>query len=41
MIEHRRTWVIYEGYYPTPVVRNDVLEENPEIEDILHSVTET
>ena len=32
---------IWPFYYPAPVVRNDVLEENPEIEDILNSVTET
>jgi osmoprotectant transport system substrate-binding protein len=32
---------IWPFYYPAPVVRDDVLEENPEIEDILNSVTET
>jgi osmoprotectant transport system substrate-binding protein len=32
---------IWPYYYPAPVVRDDVLEENPEIEDILNSVTET
>jgi len=32
---------IWPFYYPAPVVRNDVLEENPEVEDILNSVTET
>ena len=31
---------IWPFYYPAPVVRNDVLEENPEVEDILNSVTE-
>ncbi len=32
---------IWPFYYPAPVVRSKVLEENPEIEDILNSVTET
>src|SRR5918998_850075 len=32
---------IWPFYYPAPVVRNDVLEENPEVEDILNFVTET
>jgi osmoprotectant transport system substrate-binding protein len=32
---------IWPFYYPAPVVRSDVLEENPEIEEILNSVTET
>ena len=32
---------IWPFYYPAPVVRDDVLEANPEIEDILNSVTET
>ena len=32
---------IWPFYYPAPVVRSDVLEENPEIEDVLNSVTET
>jgi osmoprotectant transport system substrate-binding protein len=32
---------IWPFYYPAPVVRSDVLEENPEVEDILNSVTET
>jgi osmoprotectant transport system substrate-binding protein len=32
---------IWPFYYPAPVVRSNVLEENPEIEDILNSVTET
>jgi osmoprotectant transport system substrate-binding protein len=32
---------IWPFYYPAPVVRNDVLEENPEVEEILNSVTET
>ena len=31
---------IWPFYYPAPVVRNDVLEENPEVEEILNSVTE-
>ena len=32
---------IWPFYYPAPVVRSNVLEENPEVEDILNSVTET
>jgi len=32
---------IWPFYYPAPVVRSNVLEENSEIEDILNSVTET
>jgi osmoprotectant transport system substrate-binding protein len=32
---------IWPFYYPAPVVRSDVLEENPEIEEILNSVNET
>jgi osmoprotectant transport system substrate-binding protein len=32
---------IWPFYYPAPVVRDDVLEENPEVEEILNSVTET
>ena len=32
---------IWPFYYPAPVVRNDVLEENPEMEEILNSVSET
>jgi len=32
---------IWPFYYPAPVVRSDVLEENPEMEEILNSVTET
>ena len=32
---------IWPFYYPAPVVRNAVLEENPEVEEILNSVTET
>jgi len=32
---------IWPFYYPAPVVRSEVLEENPEVEDILNSVTET
>ncbi len=32
---------IWPFYYPAPVVRSKVLEENPEIEDILNSVSET
>jgi osmoprotectant transport system substrate-binding protein len=32
---------IWPFYYPAPVVRSDVLEDNPEVEDILNSVTET
>jgi osmoprotectant transport system substrate-binding protein len=31
---------IWPFYNPAPVVRNDVLEENPEVEEILNSVTE-
>jgi osmoprotectant transport system substrate-binding protein len=31
---------IWPFYNPAPVVRNDVLEENPEVEEILTSVTE-
>ncbi len=31
---------IWPFYYPAPVVRDDVLEENPEVEEILNSVTE-
>jgi osmoprotectant transport system substrate-binding protein len=31
---------IWPFYYPAPVVRNDVLEANPKMEDILNSVTE-
>ncbi len=32
---------IWPFYYPAPVVRSDVLEENPEVEGILNSVTTT
>ncbi len=32
---------IWPFYYPAPVVRSEVLEENPEVEEILNSVTET
>ncbi len=32
---------IWPFYYPAPVVRSEVLEENPEIEGLLNSVTET
>lgn len=32
---------IWPFYYPAPVVRNDVLEANPGIEDILNSVSKT
>ncbi len=32
---------IWPFYYPAPVVRSDVLEENPEMEEILNSVSET
>lgn len=32
---------IWPFYYPAPVVRSDVLDENPEVEDILNSVTGT
>jgi len=32
---------IWPFYYPAPVVRSDVLEENPEVEEILNSVSET
>ena len=31
---------IWPFYYPAPVVRSEVLEENPEMEDLLNSVTE-
>lgn len=32
---------IWPFYYPAPVVRSDVLEENPEMEQILNSVSDT
>ena len=32
---------IWPFYYPAPVVRSDVLEENPKMEEILNSVSET
>ena len=32
---------IWPFYYPAPVVRNDTLKENPEMENILNSVSET
>ncbi|MCA1737936.1 MAG: glycine/betaine ABC transporter substrate-binding protein [Actinobacteria bacterium] len=32
---------IWPFYYPAPVVRKDVLDEHPEMEDILNSVTKT
>jgi osmoprotectant transport system substrate-binding protein len=32
---------IWPFYNPAPVVRSDVLEKNPEVEDILNSVTKT
>ena len=32
---------IWPFYYPAPVVRSDTLEENPEMEEILNSVSET
>jgi osmoprotectant transport system substrate-binding protein len=32
---------IWPFYYPAPVVRSDVLEENPEMEEVLNSVSET
>ncbi len=32
---------IWPFYYPAPVVRSDVLEENPEMEEILNSVSAT
>jgi osmoprotectant transport system substrate-binding protein len=32
---------IWPFYYPAPVVRSDVLDKNPEVEDILNSVTQT
>lgn len=32
---------IWPFYYPAPVVRSDALEENPEMEEILNSVSET
>jgi osmoprotectant transport system substrate-binding protein len=32
---------IWPFYYPAPVVRNDVLEENPKMEEILNSVSES
>ena len=30
---------IWPFYYPAPVVRSDVLEENPEIEEVLNEVS--
>ena len=32
---------IWPFYYPAPVVRSDVLEQNPKMEEILNSVSET
>src|SRR5687767_2225172 len=32
---------IWPFYYPAPVVRSDVLEENPKVEEVLNSVSET
>ncbi len=32
---------IWPFYYPAPVVRSDVLEENPKMEDVLNSVSES
>jgi osmoprotectant transport system substrate-binding protein len=32
---------IWPFYYPIPVVRSEVLDENPEIENILNALTET
>ncbi len=32
---------IWPFYYPAPVVRSDVLEKNPEMEEVLNSVSET
>jgi osmoprotectant transport system substrate-binding protein len=32
---------IWPFYYPAPVVRSDVLEKNPKIEEVLNSVSET
>ena len=32
---------IWPFYYPAPVVRSEVLDENPEIENILNALTET
>ena len=32
---------IWPFYYPAPVVRSDVLEKNPKMEEVLNSVSET
>jgi osmoprotectant transport system substrate-binding protein len=32
---------IWPSYYPAPVVRSDVLEENPEMREVLNSVSES
>ena len=32
---------IWPFYYPAPVVRSEVLEQNPEMEEILNSVSES
>ncbi|HEX5913498.1 MAG TPA: glycine betaine ABC transporter substrate-binding protein, partial [Rubrobacter sp.] len=32
---------IWPFYYPAPVVRSDVLEKNPKMEEALNSVSET
>jgi osmoprotectant transport system substrate-binding protein len=32
---------IWPFYYPAPVVRSDVLEQNPKMEKVLNSVSET
>jgi osmoprotectant transport system substrate-binding protein len=32
---------IWPFYYPAPVVRSDVLEQNPKMEEVLNSVSET
>jgi osmoprotectant transport system substrate-binding protein len=32
---------IWPFYYPAPVVRSDVLEKHPKMEEVLNSVSET
>jgi osmoprotectant transport system substrate-binding protein len=32
---------IWPFYYPAPVVRSNVLEENPKMEEVLNSVSES
>lgn len=41
LVEVRDTKSIWPIYEPAPVVRSDVLEENPEVEEILNRVTES